>query len=77
MSGRDTVNETFVCNNTEVKNRKEEKILGVIIGNRFTFKVHVKNLCKKDSQKIWVLSHLINYFNDSERKMFFNAKFTV
>ena len=40
--GQDTVNETFVSDNIEMKNNKEEKILGVIIGNKPRFKSHVK-----------------------------------
>ena len=56
-----------------MKNSKEEEILGVVIGNKLTFKSHVKNLCKKASQKIWAMSRLINYLNDSEKKMIFNA----
>ena len=71
--GQNTVNETFVYDNIEMKNSKEEKILGVIIDNKLRFKSHVKNLCKKASQKIWALSRLINYLNDSEKKMIFNA----
>ena len=43
---QNTVNETFVYNNSEMKNSKEENILGVIIDNKFRFKSHVKNLCK-------------------------------
>ena len=39
--------KNFVCDNTEMKNSKEEKILGVIIDNKLRFKGHVKNLCKK------------------------------
>ena len=31
---QNTVNETFVYDNTEMKNSKEEKILGVIIDNK-------------------------------------------
>ena len=67
--GQNAVNEIFVYYNTEMKNSKEEKILGVIIDNKLRFKSHVKNLCKKASQKIWALSRLINYFNDSEKKI--------
>ena len=58
--GQNTVNETFVYDNTEMKNSIEEKILGVIIENKLRFKSDVKNLCKKASQKIWALSRLIN-----------------
>ena len=48
------------------------KILGVIIDNRLRFRSHLKNLCKK-AQTIWALSRLINYLNDSKKKMIFNA----
>ena len=63
----------FVYDNIEMKNIKEEKISGVIIDNKLRFKSHVKNLCKKASQKILALSCLINYLNDSEKKMIFNG----
>ena len=39
--------ETFVYNNNEMKNRKEQKILGVTIDNKCRCKIHVKNLRKK------------------------------
>ena len=71
--GQNTVYETFVYDNTEMKDSKEEKILGVIIDNKLRFKGHVKNLCKKASQKIWALSRLINYLNDSKKKIIFDA----
>ena len=71
--GQNTVNEAFVYDNIEMKNSKEEKILGVIINNLLRFKSHAKNLSKKASQKIWALSRLINYLNDSKKKMIFNA----
>ena len=66
--GQNTVNEIFVYDNTDIKNHKEEKILGVIIDNKLRFKSHVKNLCKKASQKIWALLRLINYLNDSAKE---------
>ena len=53
---QNTMNEIFVYDNIEMKNSKEEKILGVIIDNKLRFKSYVKNLCKKSSQKIWALS---------------------
>ena len=65
------VHETFVS--IEMKNGKEEKILGVIMDNKLRFKSHVKNLCKKAFQEIWALSRLINYLNNSKNKIIFNA----
>ena len=71
--GQNTVNETFVYDNIELKSSKEEKILGVIIDNKLRFKSHVKNLCKKTSQRIRALSCSMHYLKDSEKKMIFNA----
>ena len=71
--GQDTVNKTFVYDNIEMKNSKEEKTLGVIIDNNLSFKSHIKNLCKKASQKIWALSRLTNYLNNSKKTIIFNA----
>ena len=50
--GQNPMNEKFVYDNIEMKNCKKEKILGVIIDNKHRFKSHVKNLCKKASQKL-------------------------
>ena len=58
--GKNTENKTYLFNNTEMKNSSEEKILGKTIDNKLKFKSHVKNLCKKASQKIWALSCLTN-----------------
>ena len=49
--GQNAVNETFVCDNIEMKSSKEEKILGIIIDNKLRFKSYVKNPCKKASQR--------------------------
>ena len=50
--GKNTENETYFFNNTEVKNSSKEKILGITIDNKLKFRSHVKNLCKKASLKI-------------------------
>ena len=39
--GQNTVNEAFVCDIIEMKNSKEERILGVIIDSKLRFKSHV------------------------------------
>ena len=38
--------EIFIYNNTERKNSKKDKILGVIIDNKVRFKGHVKDFSK-------------------------------
>ena len=50
--GKNTENETYFFSNTEMKNSSAEEILGITIDNKLNFKRHVKNLCRKASQKI-------------------------
>ena len=49
--GQNTVNEIFVYDNTDMKNHKEEKILGVILtinlGLKVMSKIYVKKLLKR------------------------------
>ena len=66
--GKDTANETFIFKTLVMKNNKEQKILGVTIDNKLNCKSHIKELCKKASQKIGTLSRLSIYLNDSEKK---------
>ena len=71
--GKDTRNETFIFKGVVMKNSKEQKILGVTIDNKLTFKSHIKNLCKKASQKIGALSRLSNHLNDSQKRLILNS----
>jgi len=71
--GKNTENETLVINNTTLHNSKEEKILGVIIDNKLTFNSHIREICKKASQKISALSRVSYQLNDAEKKLLFNA----
>ena len=68
--GKNTVNETFTFKDTIMNNIKEEKILGVIIDGRLTFSSHIRELCKKTSQKMLALSRTSNQLNDSEKPFF-------
>ena len=56
---------------TIMNNSKDEKILRVIIDNRLTFSSHIRELCKKASQKISALSRISNQLNDSEKNSSF------
>ena len=71
--GKNTENGTFTFKDTIMNNSKEEKILGVIIGNRLTSSSHIRELCKKASQKVSALSRISNQLNDSEKTLLFNA----
>ena len=52
--GKNTENETFIFKDAIMNNSKGEKILGVI-DNRLTFSSHIRELCKKASQKLSAL----------------------
>ena len=71
--GKDTENETFFFNNFIFNNSNEEKILGIIIDNKLTFKSYIKILCKKAAQEIGALSRLLNHLNDSQKRLIFNT----
>ena len=62
--------ETFCCNNTEMKSKSQEKILGIIIGNGIEFKSQIINLCKKSFEKSWTLLRLTKYLSDSKKTDF-------
>ena len=49
--GRNTENRTFVFKSKILKNSEKQKILGIFIDYKLKFKSHVKNLCRKTSQK--------------------------
>ena len=68
--GKNTENETFIFKDTIMSNSEEEKILGVTIDNRLTFSSHIRELCKKASQKISALSRISSQLNDSDKNLF-------
>ena len=71
--GKDTENETFIFNNFIFDNSNEEKILGITIDNKLTFKDQIKILCRKTAQKMGALSRLLNNLSDSQIRSIFNS----
>ena len=70
---KDTENETFILNNFIFNNSNEEKIPGITIDNKLTFKGHIKVLCRKAAQKMGTLSRLLNHLSDSQKRSIFNS----
>ena len=71
--GNNTENNTFLFHNILMENRREQKILGVIIENKLNFKSHMSELWKKASQKIAALSRLSSYLHNLRKKIIFNS----
>ena len=49
--GKNTENERFIFKDTIMNNNEEEKLLSITIDNRVFFSSHIRELCKKASQK--------------------------
>ena len=47
----------------DVKNGREEKLLGVKIETKLYFENHVSSLCKKASQKLHALASVVDFMN--------------
>ena len=57
----------------ELSNTTNQKLLGVTIDSRLTFKPHVTNLCNKASQKLHALSRVIKYMSFRQRKIIMHS----
>ena len=73
LLSKDTENETFIFNNFIFNNSNEEKIPGITIDNKLTFKCHIKILCRKAAQKMGAWSRLLNLLSDSQKRLIFNS----
>ena len=70
--GNNTENENFLFNNNLMENSNEQKVLGLIIDNKLTFKSQINELYRKDSQKIEALCRLPSYRSSSQKKVIFS-----
>ena len=69
--GKNKENNTFNFGNISLKNSKEEVILGLAIDNKLSFDNHVKNVCRKGSQKTCGLSRISNYLDSKQKDIHF------
>ena len=60
----------------DVKNSREEKLLGVKIDSKFSFENHVSSLCKKASQKLHAFARVVNFMDLVKRKSIMKAFIT-
>ena len=63
----------FSYDNIKIKNVSEEKILGITIDNKLTFKSHLKNICKKANQKLNALARITKFTSPFQRKTLLNS----
>ena len=68
--------ETAKIGELDVKNSREEKLLGVKIDSKLSFENHVPSLCKKASQKLHALARVVNFVDLAKRKNLMKAFIT-
>ena len=61
----------------DVKNSREEKLLGVKIDSKLSFENHVSSLCKKASQELHALARVVNFMDLAKRKSLMKAFITA
>ena len=66
-------NSIFFMITLQSKNVSEEKILGITIDNKLTFKSHLKNICKKANQKLNALARITKFTSPFQRKTLLNS----
>ena len=68
--GRNTENYKLDLDNLLLENIKEKVLLDVTIDNKLTLNSHIKNICRKASQKLCALLRITNYLNSSQKSLF-------
>ena len=66
-------NDSFVLDGIKLPNSCQEKILGAIIDNKLKFDPRIRNMCKKEAQKLGVLNRISSFLDPEKKKLVFNA----
>ena len=57
----------------QIEENDDEKLLGITIDKKLTFKKHVQAICKKASQKFHALTCILIYMEPKKLKLFMKA----
>ena len=73
----------FICSSNEelnivmedqtISNSNYEKLLGVLLDSKLTFKPHIDSICRKAGLKLNAISRIIPYMHFSKRRLLVNA----
>ena len=72
---RDT-NVTAKITEFDVKNSREEKLLGIKIDTKLSFENHVSSFCKKASERLHALARVLNFMDLAKLKSLMKAFIT-
>ena len=59
---------TPTIDNSEIVSEDEQVLLGITIDSNLTFENHIRNVCKKASQKLNALARIAPYMNIQRRR---------
>ena len=65
--------ESFSYKGKVLVNSSEETILGITIDNKLSFKTHIKNLCRKVSNKLNALSRINHLISKQQKVLLFKS----
>ena len=68
---KNTENDKLEFDNFRLENSKEEVVFGVTIDNKLKFDSNIKNISRKDGQKLGTLLRITNDLNSSQKKAYF------
>ena len=57
---------TIQIETTQIAESKEQKLLGITLDKKLTFKTHIESLCQKANQKLHALSRISCYFSTGQ-----------
>ena len=66
----------IVIEDQTISNSNCEKLLGVLLDSKLTFKPHVDSICRKAGLKLNAISRIIPYMDFSKRRLLVNAFFS-
>ena len=66
-----TTEKSVSINNEEsnVKNKKRQKLLGIKLDSSLSFEGHITSLYKKTNQELHALGRIVNYMDPPKRKI--------
>ena len=59
---------TATIDNSYIESKDEQELLGITIDSNLTFENHIRNICKKASQKLNALARIAPYMNIQKRR---------
>ena len=63
-------------NGSNVRNKKEQKVLGIKFDSSLSFEGHIASPCKKASPKLHALARIVNYMDLQKGKVLMKAFIT-